>query len=69
MNTKPSSTPLTLAEAQHLQTIEGNPLDAEQLALFARFEREGWSPEQCRAYLLALYTAPDESDDLPRAAE
>jgi len=39
-------------EAAHLQAIEGNPLDAEQLAMFEMFDREGWSPERQRAYIL-----------------
>ena len=41
-----------LAEARHLQAIEGNPLTAEEIAMFEMFEREGWSPEDCRAYIL-----------------
>jgi len=40
-------------EAMHLQEIEGNPLDAEDIAMFEMFEREGWSHERCRAYILA----------------
>jgi hypothetical protein len=28
-------------EAMHLQVIEGNPLDAEDIAMFEMFEREG----------------------------
>jgi hypothetical protein len=40
-------------EAMHLQAIEGNPLDAEDIAMFEMFEREGWSHERCRAYILA----------------
>jgi hypothetical protein len=40
-------------EAMALQEIEGNPLDAEQVAMFEMFERERWSHEKCRAYLLA----------------
>lgn len=40
-----------LREAKHLQALEGNPLDAEQEAMFAKMRREGWSPEKCRAYL------------------
>jgi len=39
-------------EASHLQAMEDNPLDAQDNALFAMFEREGWSPEQRRAYIL-----------------
>lgn len=39
---------------QHLLAIEGNPLDAQDIAMFEMFEREGWSHEQCRAYILDL---------------
>lgn len=42
-----------LLEAMHLQRIEGNPLDAEDIAMFAMFEREGWSHERRIAYILA----------------
>ena len=41
-----------LAEAVHLQAIEGNPLTAEEIAMFEMFEREGWSPERRRAHIL-----------------
>ena len=41
----------------NLQAIEGNPLDAEDVAMFKMFEREGWSDEQCRAYILARVPA------------
>ena len=40
-----------LTEAAHLQTIEGNPLTAEEIAMFEMFEREGWSPERRRAHI------------------
>ncbi|TMJ05223.1 MAG: hypothetical protein E6G97_03675 [Alphaproteobacteria bacterium] len=40
-------------EAMNLQAIEGNPLDADDIAMFEMFEREGWSDEKCRAYILA----------------
>jgi hypothetical protein len=40
-------------EAMHLQEIEGNPLDAEDIAMFEMFEREGWDHERRRAYILA----------------
>src|SRR5262245_4155922 len=36
-------------EAMHLQVIEGNPLDAEDIEMF---EREGWDDERCIAYIL-----------------
>ena len=39
-------------EAAHLQTIEGNPFDAEDVAMFEMFDREGFSPERRRAYIL-----------------
>ena len=41
-----------LAEAMHLQALEGNPLTAEEIAMFEMFEREGWSPERRRAHIL-----------------
>lgn len=44
-----------LAEAMHLHAIEGNPATPEDIAMFAMFEREGWSDEQCRAYILAQF--------------
>jgi len=37
--------------AAHLQHIEGNPLNADDVALFEMLEREGWTHEQCLAYL------------------
>ena len=40
-----------VAEAAHLQAIEGNPLSADEIAMFEMFEREGWSPEQRRAHI------------------
>ena len=48
-----------LAEAIALQEIEGNPLDAEQIAMFEMFEREGWSHEQRRAHILERHRQPD----------
>ena len=50
---------------QHLQAIEGNPLTADEIAMFEMFEREGWSDERCRAHILAL-SRPFAS---PEAAE
>ena len=38
-------------EAMRLQEIEGNPLDAEQVAMFEMFEREKWSHEKRLAHL------------------
>jgi hypothetical protein len=40
--------------AVRLQEIEGNPLTADDIAMFEMFERDGWSPERRRAYLIAL---------------
>jgi hypothetical protein len=40
-------------EACTLQAIEGNPLSAEQIAMFDMFRREGWSDEKRRAFLAA----------------
>jgi hypothetical protein len=39
-------------EAMRLQEIEGNPLSAEDIAMFEMFEREGWSHEHRRTYIL-----------------
>lgn len=46
-----------------LQAIEGHPLDAEDVALLEMLERERWSHEKCRAYILAL------AEGRPLAAE
>ena len=37
---------------QHLQAIEGNPLDAEDIAMFEMFERERWTHERRLAYII-----------------
>lgn len=50
-------------EAMHLQAVESNPLDAEDIAMFERFEREGLTPDQRRAHILA------QADTLVSAAE
>jgi hypothetical protein len=47
----PAGHRLSLSEAKHLQAIEGNPLDAEQVAMFEMFDREGWSDERRRDYI------------------
>jgi hypothetical protein len=39
-------------EAMNLQDIEGNPFDAEDIAMFEMFEREGWTHERRLAYLI-----------------
>ncbi len=38
--------------AMRLQEIEGNPLSAEDVAMFEMFEREAWSHERRRTYIL-----------------
>jgi len=48
----PDGPQLRSLEADHLQEIEGNPLTAHEQAMFAMFEREGWSIERQRAYVL-----------------
>ncbi len=35
----------------HLHEIEGNPLDAEDIAMFEMFERERWSHEKRLVYI------------------
>ncbi len=40
-------------EAMNLQVIAGNPLDAEDIAMFEMFERKRWNEEECLAYILA----------------
>ena len=44
-------------EAMNLQEIEGNPLDAEDIAMFEMFEREGWTHERRLAYIIAAARA------------
>jgi hypothetical protein len=41
-------------EAMHLQIIEGNPLTAEDVAMFEMFDREGWSHQRRLEYLQKL---------------
>jgi hypothetical protein len=40
-----------MLEAAHLQAIEGNPLDADDLAMFEMFDREGYTIEQQLDYV------------------
>ena len=40
-------------EAVKLQEIEGNPLTADEIAMFEMFERERWPHERCIEYILA----------------
>ncbi len=37
--------------AQHLQALEGNPLTADEIAMFDMFDREGWSGDRCRDFI------------------
>jgi hypothetical protein len=46
-------------EAMKLQEIEGNPLTAEEEAMFEMFERERWSHERCRAFILSKALAAE----------
>ncbi len=39
--------------AMRLQEVEGNPLSADQVAMFEMFEAEAWPHERRRAYILA----------------
>jgi hypothetical protein len=38
--------------ACRMQEIEGNPLTAEEVAMFEMFEREAWTHERRREYIL-----------------
>jgi hypothetical protein len=49
--TQKTTNGLSHEEALHLQRIENNPLNAEQVAMFAKFEAEGWSKEKRLAHL------------------
>lgn len=53
-------------EAVTLHEIEGNPFTPDDEAMFAMFDREGWSDAQRRAYIIAQAT---EHEDAPLAAE
>ncbi len=50
-----------LQEAFPLQALEGNPLTEGELAMFEMFEREGWSHERRRDYILAQFKAASAS--------
>ena len=43
--------PQRLNEALHLQALEANPLLPGEVAMFAMFEREGWTADDRRAYI------------------
>lgn len=44
--------------AARLQQIEGDPLRAAEIAMFEMFERERWSHQRRRAYILARLKTP-----------
>ena len=48
-------------EAMHSNAIEGNPFDADDVALFEMFDREGFTDEERISYIrqLALAAAKD----------
>jgi hypothetical protein len=39
--------------AMRLQEVEGNPLDTDHVAMFEMFEREAWTHDQRRAYIMS----------------
>lgn len=41
-----------------MQEIEGNPLSAEDLAMFDMFDREGMTGDERRAYIIAKARKP-----------
>ena len=45
-------------QMQHLNAIEENPLTDTEIAMFEMFEREAWSHDRRRAYILAHSVAP-----------
>ena len=47
----PAKTAADLPAGVGRQAIEGNALTDDEIRMFEMFEREGWSPEQRRAYI------------------
>ena len=47
-----------LREAEALHLLEGNPLTDAEMAMFAMFDREGWSHAKRRAFILGLARTP-----------
>jgi hypothetical protein len=45
-------------EAMLMQEIEGNPLDAEDIAMFEMFRAQGMGWHRCREYILAQVRVP-----------
>ena len=50
---KPVEMPVDIQQPDHFAA----PFDADDIAMFEMFEREAWSHEQCRSYLLARTAA------------
>ena len=48
--------------AQKLQELEGNPLTADEIAMFEMFERERWPHERCRAYIMEQFRSKGRLD-------
>jgi hypothetical protein len=46
-----------LQEARRLLAIEGNPLTADEFAMFEMFERENWFRERRRSYIQSQFQA------------
>ena len=67
MKNEPSPQPDTILrpdEIRRLQEVEDNPFTADDEAMFAIFDREGWDTEQRIAYIRALFATSS-----PHAAE
>ena len=52
----PAARKRRLAVAAKILEIEGNPLTGADLRMFEMFEREGYTPEECRAHILQQFT-------------
>ena len=48
-----------------LAKIEGNPLTPEEIAMFEMFDREGWSDERRRAYIVDSILKSEEFEPRP----
>tara|TARA_Y200000002_G_scaffold161745_1_gene133558 strand:+ start:867 stop:1046 length:180 start_codon:yes stop_codon:yes gene_type:complete len=51
--TKSSIPDQLVKEALHLKAMEDNPSDSADLAIFNRFERENYTPEERRTYIMS----------------
>lgn len=52
---------LKAREIAHLQAMESNPFDAEDIAMFEMFGREGYTAEQRRDFMIAKAKHGDTS--------